>query len=59
MAKTIIQYAKELVESVGKEEAIKVFEKRIEDMGEPKNFQDICILSGWETAIEFIKGNIK
>jgi hypothetical protein len=58
MAKTVISYAKELVETVGKEEAIKVFETRIKDMGEPKNFEEICKLSAWETAIQYIKGEI-
>jgi len=58
MAKTVIQYAKELIESVGREEAIKVFEKRIEELGKPKNFEEVCKLSGWETAIQFIKGEI-
>ena len=59
MAKTVIEYAKELIGSVGVEEAIKVFEKRIEELGQPKNFKEVCKLSGWETAIQFIKGEIK
>ena len=59
MAITVIDKAKELIESVGKEEAIKVFEKRIEELGHPKNFEEVCKLSGLETAIQFIKGEIK
>jgi len=57
--KSVIAYAKELIETVGKEEAIKVFENRIKDMGVPKNFEELCKLSGWETAIQYIKGEIK
>lgn len=53
MAKTVIKYAKELVETVGKEKAIEVFENRIKEKGEPKNFEDICKISGWEVAINF------
>ena len=55
---TIIDKAKELIDSVGKDEAIKFFEKQIEELGEPKNFGDICKLSGCETAIQFIKGEL-
>lgn len=55
---SVIDRAKRLIELVGKEEAIKVFEKEIEDFGEPKNFQDICKLSGLETAIQYIKGEL-
>tara|TARA_R110000851_G_C12754056_1_gene532353 strand:+ start:57 stop:236 length:180 start_codon:yes stop_codon:yes gene_type:complete len=59
MAQTVIGKAKELIEEVGTEKAIAFFQKRIDDIGEPKNFQDICNISGNETAIDFIKGNIK
>ena len=41
MAKTVIQYAKELVAENGKEEAIKVFEKRIIELGKPKNLRRV------------------
>jgi hypothetical protein len=58
MAKTVIKYAQELIDTVGKEEAIKVFEKRIGDFGEPKNFEELCKVSGWEVAIQYIKGEI-
>lgn len=58
MAKSVIKYAKELIDSVGKEEAIKVFEKRILELGKPKSFEETCKLSGWETAIQYIKGEI-
>lgn len=56
---SVITKAKELVEAVGKEEAIKLLEKKIKDLGEPKNFKEICILSGWETALNYVKGEIK
>ena len=59
MAQTVISKAKELIEEVGTEKAIAFFQKRLDDIGEPKNFQDICKISGNETAIDFIKGNIK
>ena len=59
MAQTVIGKAKELIEEVGTEKAIAFFQKRIDDIGEPKNFQDICNISANETAIDFIKGNIK
>lgn len=58
MSKTIIKYANELVDKLGKEEAIKVFEERIKNIGEPKNFDEICKISSWETAILHIKGEI-
>ena len=59
MAQTVISKAKELIEEVGTEKAIAFFQKRIDDIGKPKNFQDICNISGNETAIDFIKGNVK
>jgi len=58
MAKTVISLAKELIASIGKEEAIKVFEKKIVDLGEPKNFEDMCVISGYEIAIAYIKDEI-
>jgi hypothetical protein len=59
MAQTVIGKAKELIEEVGTEKAIAFFQKRIDDIGKPKNFQEVCNISGNETAIDFIKGNIK
>lgn len=59
MAQTVIGKAKELIEELGTEKAIAFFQKRIDDIGEPKNFQDICNISGNETAIDFINGRIK
>jgi hypothetical protein len=59
MAQTVISKAKELIEEVGTEKAIAFFQKRIDDIGIPKNFQDVCNIAGNETAIDFIKGNIK
>jgi hypothetical protein len=59
MAVTIIDKAKELILELGDEKAIAFFQKTINEIGEPKNFQDVCRISGNETAIDFIKGNIK
>jgi hypothetical protein len=59
MAVTVIDKAKELIKEVGTEKAIAFFQKRIDDIGEPKNFQDICNISGNETAIDFIKSKMK
>jgi len=52
---TVIGKAKELLEKEGKEKAIAFFEERIKKIGEPKNFQDICNISGNETAIKWLK----
>jgi hypothetical protein len=59
MAQTVISKAKELMEEVGTEKAIAFFQERIDLIGEPKNFQDVCNISGNETAIDFINGKIK
>jgi len=59
MAQTKIDKAKELIEELGTEKAIAFFQKIIDNIGKPKNFQDICNISGNETAIDFIKGKIK
>jgi len=59
MAKTVIDKAKELIEEVGKEKAIEYFQKRISDIGEPKSFEDICMITGNKTAIAYINGEIK
>ena len=53
---TVIDKAKELVNSIGKEEAIKFFQNEIEKFGKPKNFAEMCKITGFETAIEFIQG---
>ncbi len=55
---TVISKAKELVATVGKDEAIKYFENKIKEFGVVKNFEDLCVVSGWETAIAFIKDEI-
>lgn len=59
MAKTVITKAKELIKEVGEEQAIKYFQDKIDLLGEPKNFEELCVQGGWEIAIEYIKGNIK
>lgn len=56
---SVITKAKELIETVGKEDTIKMLEKKIEELGEPKNFEEICKLSGLETALNYVKGEIK
>jgi len=56
--KTVISKAKELVEEFGDDYAIKYFQDKIDNIGIPKDFEEICKLSGFETAINYIKGNI-
>ena len=55
---TVIGKARELIEEVGHEKAIAFFQKKIDDLGTPKSFQDECNISGWETAIDYIKSLI-
>lgn len=55
---TIIDKAKELLAEHGKEYAIKFFKDRIKQIGTPQSFQDICNISGNETAIEWLKNKI-
>lgn len=52
---TVIGKARELIEEVGHEKAITFSQKKIDDLGTPKSFQDECNISGWETAIDYIK----
>ncbi|QHB38773.1 hypothetical protein HWC92_gp14 [Flavobacterium phage vB_FspS_morran9-1] len=54
MAQTVISKAKELLETEGKEKAIEFFENRIKEIGEPKNFQEVCNISGNKIAIKWI-----
>lgn len=54
---TVIEKARELVAEYGKETAIKFFENRIKLIGQPTCFQDVCNISGNETAIEYINNN--
>lgn len=37
---------------------IKIFENRIKELGTPKNFEEVCKVSGWEIAIQYIKDEI-
>lgn len=55
---SVISKAKELVEEFGDDYAIKYFQDKIDYIGIPKNFEEICKLSGFETAINYIKGDI-
>lgn len=57
-AKSVISKAKELVEEFGNDYAIKYFQDKINELGTPNNFEEICKLSGYETAINYIKGDI-
>ena len=54
MAQTVISKAKELIKEVGKEEAKKLFQKRLKEVKNSKSFDDVCTASVLETAIEFI-----
>lgn len=53
---TVIDHANDLIEKHGKEYAIADFKKKIEELGKPKNFMEVCKLSGYKTAIEYING---
>jgi hypothetical protein len=55
---TVIDKAKELLNELGKENAINFFQKRIDEIGKPKDFQDLSNISGYETAIEYLKKQI-
>lgn len=57
--KTVITTANELIEKYGKDYAIRYFQDKIDDMGNPKDFSELCKQSGWETAIKYIKDKIK
>lgn len=51
---TVIEKAQELVATQGKEAAKKYFIDKITEMGEPKNFLDLCKIYGWSIAIKHI-----
>lgn len=56
---TIIEKAKELIQSHGKDYAISYFADKITALGEPKNFSEICKLSGWSIAVKYmVESNI-
>ena len=55
---TKIQKAKELIESNGKDHAIKYFQDKLDSVNEvynPQIFSHVCELSALKTVIEFIK----
>ena len=54
---TIIDKARELIKEEGPEGTIAFFQRRVDELGNPKSFQDECNISGWETAINYIKKN--
>jgi hypothetical protein len=56
---TVIDKAKELILTIGEENAIKYFQNKIQELGDPKTFAEICKISGFEIAIEFIKKNLQ
>ncbi len=55
MTITVIDKANELIQTVGKEKAIEFFQIRIDEIGTPNFFQDVCNISGNEIAINYIK----
>jgi hypothetical protein len=52
---SVISRAKELVKHLGKDKAIEVLQAEIEKYNKPYSFEDICLMSGKQTAIDFIK----
>lgn len=52
---SVIQRAKKLIEEVGAEEAIRIFETQIAELEDSNSFEDMCRVAGLETAIEFIQ----
>ena len=52
---TVIGKAIELIEIHGEVYAILFSQNKIEELGEIKNFEQVCKLSGFQTAIEYIK----
>lgn len=54
---TVIDKAQSLIKEQGHKKAIIFFKKRIDDIGIPKSFQDVCNISGNEVAIEFINND--
>lgn len=53
---SVIQRAKNLVEQKGKDEAIKEFQADIDRIGKPRSFDEVCSISAYEVAIEWING---
>lgn len=59
-AKTVIDYAKELVEEHGKEKAIEILQNERNELPKFTNsFYIACKAAGYETAIKYINGEIK
>lgn len=56
-AKTVIGKANELVAEHGKEYAIKYFQDKIDEMGNPKDTVELFRHCGWVTAIKHINEN--
>lgn len=52
---TVIDKANNLLEEQGELLALKYFQDKIEKMGTPKDFEELCKKSGWITAINYIK----
>lgn len=59
MAKTIFKQAKELKEELGEVEAIAFYQKQLDELGEPKDFSEVCRKSALKTAIDIIKGKFE
>ena len=52
---TVTDKAKQLIQEFGHEHAIKYFQDKIDELGKPQNFDEVCRQSGWMTAIDYIK----
>lgn len=56
---TIFKQAKELRESLGEEKAIEYYQKQLDELGEPKNFPEVCKQSALLTAIDVVMGKFE
>ena len=54
---TVIHKANELISEQGKEAAIKYFQDKIDDLGKSRDFSELCKISGFETAIDYINSD--
>ena len=54
-SQSVIGKAKELLQTHGKEYALKFFNDKIQQITPAQNFEDTCIIAGYETAIEWLE----
>jgi hypothetical protein len=54
MAKTIVDKASELIKTEGYENAVLFYQKRLENIGFPKNMQEVFDVAANEAMIEYI-----